>query len=689
MTIARSISRLACVSFVLFFDALPAVELEEVVVVTSRLRDAAIEDVPASVTVLQSDTIERAGLQHFGDILHLVPNLNWASATARPRYFQLRGIGELEQYQGAPNPSVGFLIDDIDFSGVGAPATTFDTEQVEVLRGPQGTAYGANALAGLISLRTREASFASTLRGEISGGSEDSYSGGLVVGGAVGDSEAAAYRLVAHHYASDGFRRNTFADRDDTDGRDETTLRGKLLWTPSEDLTAHLTAMYVDVDDGYDAFSIDNGFVTRSDRPGRDAQRSVAGAARFEYTGFDAFAVRSITTYAQSDILYSFDGDWGNDADWGIYAPYDFFSEFDRERRTVSQELRAISQLDQPFEWVAGVYALDTREINAQRDSASGAVFNALDATYEATNVALYAQTDFELTPRVSLTTGLRGERRDARYRDSNGERYTPAETMWGGHAGVVFEQSARRQWYLTASRGYKAGGFNIGASVPQARREFASESLWSLEAGTTWRAADDRSSWRGALFYMGREDQQVASSEQLVPGDPLSYVFYTDNAARGRNYGIEASGTWQVASALRLEATLGLLETEYLDYRVREVDLDGREQSHAPQYQYSLSAEYRHARDYVARVDLQGVDDFYFAADHSERAAAHTLVHLKLGYEAERWSAYAWARNLFDERYAQRGFYFGNEPPDFANERYVHWADRRQVGVTVTFNFE
>ncbi len=111
-------------------------------------------DLPQSVTVLDRDTLQLAGVQHFEDVLALVPDLNWAAGTSRPRFFQLRGIGEVEQYQGAPNPSVGFLIDDIDFSGVGMPATLFDTQQIEVLRGPQGTAYGANALAGLISVRT-------------------------------------------------------------------------------------------------------------------------------------------------------------------------------------------------------------------------------------------------------------------------------------------------------------------------------------------------------------------------------------------------------------------------------------------------------------------------------------------------------------------------------------------------------
>jgi len=73
-------------------------------------------DVPSSVTVLDAKTLHDAGQQHFEDVLGLVPNLNWAAGTSRPRYFQIRGIGELDQYQGAPNPSVGFIVDDIDFS---------------------------------------------------------------------------------------------------------------------------------------------------------------------------------------------------------------------------------------------------------------------------------------------------------------------------------------------------------------------------------------------------------------------------------------------------------------------------------------------------------------------------------------------------------------------------------------------
>src|ERR1044072_3413356 len=168
----------------------------EQVVVTAELRDRELRDLPASATVLDAHTIEMAGVQHFQDVLGLVPNLNWSAGSSRPRYFQLRGIGELEQFQGAPNASVGFLIDDIDFSGIGMPATLFDTAQVEVLRGPQGVTYGANALAGLISLRTQDPVPEPQMRIEGTGGDYGTSGVGALVGGALGGSQTTAYRLV-------------------------------------------------------------------------------------------------------------------------------------------------------------------------------------------------------------------------------------------------------------------------------------------------------------------------------------------------------------------------------------------------------------------------------------------------------------------------------------------------------------
>ena len=680
---------LACVLPAVHAAAADQVPLEEIIV-TASLRPEPIGDLPVSVTVLDASVLQAAGLQHFADVLGLVPNLNWSGGTSRPRYFQLRGIGELEQYQGAPNPSVGFLIDDIDFSGVGMPATSFDVEQVEVLRGPQGTRYGANALAGLIKVKTRDPRPEPELLTDFTAGDDDTLAAGLVAGGALGaiDSErGSAWRIAAQRARSNGFRRNVYLGRDDTNGRDETTLRGKVRLQVTDDWRVDLGGMYVELDNGFDAFAPDNSLRTLSDRPGRDAQRS--SGTSLKVTGdLGSASLLSTTAYADSDIVYSFDGDWGNDAYWGEFAPYDYFSRYDRERRTLSQDLRLTSDAsarEGGFGWVAGIYALRLDEDNLQQDYfATDLLRPPLASNYSATNLAAYGEVERSVFGEAVLAGGLRIESRTADYSDSDGARFSPRDTMAGGHVSISAPVGETADWYVTASRGYKAGGFNIGQFVPPERREFAPEYLWSLESGLRFANAGRTLEAGVALFHMWREDQQVATSFQLDPGDPLSYVFYTDNAAQGRNYGLEASLEWRVRPAITLAATLGLLESAYIDYRYGDRNLDGREQAHAPGYQYALSGQWQDERGWLARVDLNGSDAFYFDASHDQRSKPYTLVNLRGGRARERWSVYVWGRNVFDENHAVRGFYFGLEPPDYANKLYVQRGDPRNFGITL-----
>ena len=254
-------------------DAPVAGSALEEVVISASLRNLPLRELPQSATVLDRDTLQAAGVQHFEDVIGLIPGLSWASGTSRPRYFQIRGIGETEQYQGAPNPSVGFLIDDIDFSGVGMPATLFDLDRIEVLRGPSSTVYGANALAGLISVRSRDPGRAFELSGEATGADYGTAALGVAIGDGRADGSA-GWRLAAQRYQSDGFRQNVFLGRAATNGYDESTVRGKVAWDPLPQLHAALTLLYADLDNGYDAWSVDNTRITRSNQPGRDAQRS-------------------------------------------------------------------------------------------------------------------------------------------------------------------------------------------------------------------------------------------------------------------------------------------------------------------------------------------------------------------------------------------------------------------------------
>jgi len=666
--------------------------LEEVLV-TAQLRDHSLRQLPASATVLDAHTLEAAGVQHFQDVLNLVPNLNWSAGTSRPRYFQLRGIGELEQWQGAPNPSVGFLIDGIDFSGVGMPATLADVERIEVLRGPQGTAYGANALGGLIAINTRAPQREADANARLLFGDHGTLGASGALGGPIGDGEA-AWRLSAGNYQSDGFRRNTFLDRDDTNGYDESNARLRLTGRPLESLRADFTVMWVELDNGYDAFAIDNSRTTLSDKPGQDTQEVLAGALRLDYAAI-TFDVVSRTAFGDSASIYSFDGDWGNDQSWGANSPYDYFERFDRDRRTVSEDLRLVSRASvdggADFSWLAGIYALRTDEEVTQRDVWRDRLFgdgeSRLDSDYSATNLALYGEMEWRLAKATVLSMGVRGENRSADYRDSDGAAFSPDETMFGGSVNLRHDFGARTSGYLTLAQGYKAGGFNIGADVPDGKRSFDAETLRNLEIGLRMSSGETLSG-DVTLFYMRRHDQQVQSGEQLEPGNPLTFVLYTDNAARGENYGVEGTLRWRPVPQLLVDLRGAVLETRYIGYEFGDRDLDGREQAHAPQYQYDVGLEYRHARGLYARVDFAGVDDFYFDSSNDEQAPARMLTNLKAGYSGERWRAEVWVQNLFDRYYSQRGFFFQLEPPDFTAKRYVQAGDPRHAGVTVTYTF-
>ena len=119
------------------------------IIVSADFRDSNLLNTAASISVIDSQVIDRRQARHLEQLLNLAPNVNFSSGASRGRFVQIRGIGERSQFIEPLNPSVGTLVDGIDFTGIAGAATTMDIQQVEILRGPQGTLYGANALAGL------------------------------------------------------------------------------------------------------------------------------------------------------------------------------------------------------------------------------------------------------------------------------------------------------------------------------------------------------------------------------------------------------------------------------------------------------------------------------------------------------------------------------------------------------------
>ena len=166
--------------------------LEEVIV-TANFRDTQLRDLAGSVSVVTQSTINERAAQHLQDILNAAPNVTWSAGSSRSRFVQIRGIGDLEQYYDPKYyPSVGMMLDQLELGDSANAGMLFDVAQVEVLRGPQGTRYGASAHAGMINIISNSPT--EEFEGVLSGGAGnyDSYNLGLVVSGPLADTSRAA-----------------------------------------------------------------------------------------------------------------------------------------------------------------------------------------------------------------------------------------------------------------------------------------------------------------------------------------------------------------------------------------------------------------------------------------------------------------------------------------------------------------
>ena len=669
----------------------------EEIIVTADYRRRAIDDVPLSLSIVDQETIERRNAHHLEDLLGMVPNLNYSSGTSRARFFQIRGVGDLEQFDAPLNTAVGVIVDDVDFSGAGTIATLFDVEQVEVLRGPQGTRYGANALGGLINIKTNDPSetFEAVMRAEA--GNYDSYGLGAVVSGPV--NEQLLYRLGAQTYRSDGFVNNIFLDRENTNNRDELTLRAKLRWHANDNLTLDFHGSLIDVDNGYDAWSLDNDRETRSDQPGTDSQKTYIVGLNSRWHAAPAFDVEGIFGYAISDIDYRYDEDWT----FVGFDPLEYSStdNYLRDRNTLNAEIRFVSNeagrlFGDRSHWVFGLYAID-QQVHLKRIHTF--LPGPFTSDFDTRRFAVFGQLETALSDRFTLTTGLRWEHRSAEYDDSATASFDPDENLVGGRAVLDYVLNESTMLYANISRGYKTGGFNISGTVDPDRRRFDSEFLWNYEIGLKGSWFDDRFGARVAAFYMDRDDVQISSSfaKQLAPPAPIGaveFIPFTGNAAEGSNKGVEVDMDFLPVPELRLFATLGLLSSEYVDFVSEdptELERNDRDQSLAPNYQFLVGGEYAFLEHFFVRLEFEGRDEFFFADRHDDKSDPYELLHASIGFERGRVRATLWGRNLTDENYHVRGFNFGafgNDPRDgYAPGSYTQLGEPRRIGGTVTMS--
>ncbi len=656
------------------------------IVVSADFREKSLSQTTSSVTVIGEEEIYDKSSESFIEVLGKEANVNFSSGSSKAKFIQIRGMGEAAQFETPINPSVGLLIDGVDFSNITLGASLFDVKQIEILRGPQGTNFGANGLAGLVAVESNEPTKETQGHLEATVGNYNTKALGVAVGGTLIEDTLLG-RISVYKNTSDGFIENNTTMQDDTNNIDELAIKAKLKWLVSDKHTVDFTMMHIDVDNGFDAYNQYNTRTTQSDEPGKDTQKTNAFSLKSMYQVNDKFHLESRASYSKSDIEYSYDEDWtlGGWNWWGNST-----DNYIRDKKQVDLDLRLVSDkygkiFNQTTDWIVGTY-YKKYESDLYRYNTYDTGFE-FESDYTAYSGAIYGQLDIALNEKLSMVTGLRLERWKTKYSDDNGSnslQFSGSENLVGAKIGLQYQKNESQLFYATLSRGYKPGGFNavIDPALP---KQYQTEVLWNLDLGMNSAWMDNKLQNRTNFFYGKRKDQQVATSNQVG----VRFTDYITNADKGSYYGLETEVDFYATDALSLNASLGLLRAKFDSFYspIDDVSKDGRSPQYSPKYQYNIGMNYMVTENWNFKTNLEGKGSYYFENIKDAKSDAYALVNASLEYTRGNWSATVWGRNLTDESYQTVGYTFDNWFPE-GEQLYYLQGDPRTFGFTLAYEF-
>ena len=693
----KNLTLSAFTSFILLNSFACAEDLTlDAITVTSDFRDTNLNQTSKAISVLNEEKIADKAHQSLESVIGQVPNVNFATGASRAHYVQIRGIGERSQFIAPINPSVGLVLDGIDVSESALALTMFDVNQIEVLKGPQGTTFGSNGMAGVVTLKSNEPTEDYEGHIETTIGNYNTKAVGLALGGSLIEDKLLG-RFSVYKNTSDGFMKNNYLGRKDTQNIDELALKSQLKYLVNDDHTIDINIAHIDVNNGYDAFTFDNSFNTYSDQPGRDAQETNAIAIKSTYQINRKMHLISKASYSKSDSTYSYDEDWSyNGAFSSTLYPYSSFDEYLRKREKVDIDLRLVSDeegriFSNTTDWTFGTYYKNQSEDLTRNYTY---LSSAYDSSFDTENIAVYGQLDSDIAEKITLTTGLRVENWEANFNDSDSLNINTKEVLVGGKIGLNYQENNTSLYYVTLSKGYKPGGVNTDNSLSSNAREFNTEHLWNLDLGKSFSTLNNKLKNRINLFYGLRQDQQVKSSIVTVRNDgSTEFTDYLANAAKSNYYGVEIQTDYYAENSLHLFASLGLLKSkfdEYKDPNPSSVDVNGRAPAHSPKYQYNVGFDYMITDDIQVKSDVEGKDSYYFSNRHNARSKSYALLNASLSYLASDWTVTLWGKNLTNKSYQTRGFgSFGNNPGNgYATELYTQQGNPRTFGFTARYDF-
>jgi len=689
----------------------PSILSSENVVVKAGLIDESLSKITSSVSIFSSEDINKLGADHFQIVTERIPNLNWAGGTSRPRYFQIRGIGERSHYfgEGPPNFSVGFNLDDLDLSGLGMAGHLYDIDQIEILKGPQSSVFGANALAGIVSMRSKNPNdeFDAGLSldiGEYAYKNLKTYVNISLINGI-------AMRLNLGRSYHDGFRKNISRSVSNSNKRNEEFFRLKLKFQTLKKFNLLLTVFLSDLDNGYDAWAPDNNkdFKTYTDDIGKDSQATKGMSIRANISLSDKFKIVSISSITKTDLIHSYDSDWADDYYWldnHGFDPlfygysYKFFDKNVKERKNITQEFRT-SLSEGKNNFIFGVYLKNLAEIDTASGYLYGGEANQASSKFDFDAYAGYLKGKIYLNDKIIADANFRFEKNSYNYSGVSQYSYyglteLPSvnfnidTVMTGFKSSIAYLLNNTSNYFISFSRGFKAGGVNQHPYLSDLNRPYSPEFIKNFEFG--FKYFNKSTTVMVTVFNLIREGQQVSVSSQQDQNDPSSFFFYTSNAGSGENSGLELESSLNLFPNLSFIISFGILKTHVEKFSFLTFSGQGfggdREAAMSPKIMGSFTINYE-KNDFYISANSNYKDEYYFSDSHNQKSNPYSLTNITIGRSFDKLSFKFWARNLFDKRYVVRGFYFGLIPPNFKDKLFVSYGDPREVGFSLEYKLK
>ena len=662
-----------------------------------------------------SDYDFKPGDIHFDDVINKVPNLNYAGGTSRSRFYQIRGIGERSQYagEGGPNYYIATVVDDIDLSGIGMPIFLDDIQQIEVYQGPQSFSYGHNAMAGLINIKTKDPDIISDNNFKMTIGNDELFQNSYYHHYKPLLNDKLFINLFVYNAKQNGFMYNDYLN-EYKNNKNENLQKLKLVYKESNAFKSKITLIKSNLNNGYDMWSPNNNTdTTYSNQPGKDSQELIAMSFKNQLN-FNNLSVVQISNILKSDMEHSYDSDWGNDDFWSNdpynveYWSYEYYQNELRERSMNSHELRFIYNFNNNIKNASGLYVKNLKE----EDNATGWILGgedvALNARFNNTNQAIYNELKYSYKD-ITLTTNIRIEKVNLKYNSTHYHEeyidydyYNPIydttyvntkykDTLNGSKLSFLYAVDKTKNIYLTLSNGFKSGGVNQNPRLSDNNRLFKPEFNQNIDLGYKFR--NNNTLLNINAFYMNRKDLQVSLSSQQDNNNPNSFYFYTSNASDGFNYGLSLSFKTVSEQDFETYVNLGYLKTQinsytYLTDESTITEFSTREAAHAPSYSISWGFT-KHYGPVSIGGDVQAKDKFYFSDSHDMQSDAYSLANIHIDYMINsNLEISFWSKNIFNTKYAVRGFFFGVEPPNYEDKLYLSYGEPFTIGMTLNYKF-